>query len=370
VEPPWALVASGELPPQLTAFDKAVRPYMDKYKITAGVLAVMKDGRLVFNRGYGWLNPARTEAVQPDTPMRFASVVKPITRAAIHKLIADGKTLDGQALTLQTKAFAALGVTPLNLPGHQMDSRLKEITIQHLLDHKGGWDSKQLPLGDPMFQTPLVSQATGHQPAGANDVIRFMAGQPLQRDPGTKDIYSNFGYCVLGRIIEKASGKKYIDYLREDLLGPLGIGSFEVGRSLPTDRNPREPMYVSREPPVPNVMRPALPPCPACDGGFHLEAMDSHGGLIGTAADLLRFAAKFDFDGMPYTSGPKMLAHYGSLPGTTSLLRWRDKGVLFAAIFNLRHPGDGFEIGEFLKMDGAEIDGSLQKAADSISEWP
>lgn len=364
------LVASGDLPPKLTAFDKTMRAYMEKYKITAGELAVMKDGRLVFNRGYGWLNPLHTEAVQPDTPMRFASVVKPITRAAVHKLIADGKKIDGQPLTLQTKAFVALGIQPLNLPGHQMDNRLKDITIQHLIDHKGGWDRNQLPLSDPMFQTTLISLATGHQPAGADDVIRFMAGQPLQRTPGAKEIYSNFGYCVLGRIIEKASGKKYIDYVRAELLAPLGADSFEVGRSLPADRNPREPAYVSLEPPGPNVMNPFLPPCPLCDGGFHLEAMDSHGGLIGTAADLLRFAAKFDYHGKPYTANPALLAHYGSLPGTTSLLRWRKNGVLFAAIFNLRHPGDGFEPDKFFKMDGAEIDLSLQKTADSISEWP
>ena len=292
--------------------------------------------------------------------MRFASVVKPITRAAVRKLIADGKTIDGRPLTLETKAFVALGVKPLNLPGHKMDPRLKDVTVQHLFDHRGGWDSMQAPLFDPMFQTPLISKATEHYPAGADDIVRFMAGQPLQHDPGAKEVYSNFGHCVLGRIVEKASGKKYIDYVREDLLGPLlGATSFEVGRSLPSDRNPREPAYVSLEPPVPNVVNPAPPPGPACDGGFHLEAMDSHGGLIGTAADLVRFASKFFVDGSTYMNRPGPAAHYGSLPGTSSLLRWRADGVLFAAVFNLRHA-----------EKSEEVDGLLEKAANSVGEWP
>ncbi|HEX6369898.1 MAG TPA: serine hydrolase domain-containing protein [Longimicrobium sp.] len=370
--PPPLLVGSGNLPPELAPFDSAVRAYMKKYQISAGVLAVAKDKKIVLSRGYGWLGPTFSEAVQPDTPMRIASVVKPITRAAIRKLVKDGK------LALQDKAFgdSLLGSKRLNRPGHAVDPRLTDITIQHLIDHKGGWDRYQAPLFDPMMQTTLISMATGRQPAGANDVIRFMIGQPLQRDPGTKEIYSNFGYCVLGRIIEKVSGKKYIDYLRDDLLGALDITSVEVSRSLPTDRNRREPVYVSREPPVPNVMMPATPPVPACDGGLHLEAMDSHGGLIVSAPDLVRFAAKFNNDGTPYDDEPAGTAHEGSLPGTTARLQWRMDNVLIAAIFNLRHPPEGrkFDPDKFnpeaLSPNAAEIGAALNKAADSITRWP
>ena len=48
-----------------------------------------------------------------------------------------------------------------------------------------------------------------------------MMGKPLDHDPGKKEVYSNFGYCVLGRVIEKASGKRYEAFVRDTVLNPL-----------------------------------------------------------------------------------------------------------------------------------------------------
>lgn len=364
-DPPPRLVGSGTLRPGLAAFDKAVRDFMVAQKISAGTLAVARKGRLVLSRGYGWLDALHSEAVQPDTPMRFASVAKPLTRAAVRQLL--GTTMaNGSVFALGSAAFDILDVQPLNLPGHQRDSRLKDITIQHLLDHRGGWDSDKGPLLDPMFQTPLISAATGHQPASADDVVRFMVGQPLQNAPGAVMKYSNFGFCVLGRVIEKLSGRKYIDFLRDNVLVPSGISGIEAGRSLPWQRNPREPHYANTDPPVPNVVNPALPPCPLADGGFHLEAMDAHGGLIGSAADLVRFGSKFNFDGVPLMGdATDNRSHSGSLPGTTSLLQWRDDGVVMAVIFNIRRGKSQAQMGQF----GQQIADALKQAADSITDW-
>jgi N-acyl-D-amino-acid deacylase len=185
-----------------------------------------------------------------------------------------------------------------------------------------------------------------------------MVGRRLQHDPGSTEKYSNFGHCVLGRLIEKVSKKKYADFIREDLLAPLGITSIRLGHSLPEDRNPAEPVYVSLEA-GPNVVNPQRPPGPLCDGGFYLEAMDAHGGLIGSATDLVRFANSFKINGEPYTGSPGAARHDGSLPGTSSFLQWREDRVLIAAIFNLRHA-----------PNSDEIAGSLNAAADSIIKWP
>jgi N-acyl-D-amino-acid deacylase len=382
VDPPPLTVCGQPLQPvaPYAQFDRVLRDYLKKHHIPGAVLAVMKDRRLVLSRGYGWMGDRAHTRVLPTTPMRIASVVKTITRAALRKLETDGKLSFNGAKGLDIPAFRYLDVKPL--PLQQADRRFYDITLQHLLDHRGGWDRTALPVLDPMFQTPMVSLATGHPPADAADVLRFMAGQPLQADPGkahdqepeATKYYSNFGYCVLGRVIEKASGKKYIDYVRDDLLAPLGIKSIELGRSLPADRNPSEPVYVCSEPPVANVVQPAMGLCPLSDGGFHLEALDSAGGLIASAPDLLRFAAAFEANGVAYNGVPMNWTATGSLPGTSALLRWRPDGVLLAAIFNHRPIAPRLTL--TTGMPGiedtamAEFVAAIDAAVDSTSAWP
>jgi CubicO group peptidase (beta-lactamase class C family) len=190
-----------------------------------------------------------------------------------------------------------------------------------------------------------------------------MAGQPLQFDPGSKTAYSNFGYCVLGRVIEKASGKPYVRYVREDLLAPLGVKSVELGRSLPKDRNPREPVYLD-----PGSGRNVVEPeskvqVPAPDGTFYLEAMDSLGGLIASAPDLVRFLQAYWVDGEPRRPGETYsYTFFGSLPGTKAVVIQRPDGVNIAALFNQRVDPSG------LSYD--DIRDVLNRAADGIKKWP
>ncbi|EXI67779.1 MAG: hypothetical protein AW08_01720 [Candidatus Accumulibacter adjunctus] len=93
-----------------------------------------------------------------------------------------------------------------------------------------------------------------------------------------------------------------------------------LARSLPRDRHPREPVYSSPCLPVPNVVDRSQPPGPLCDGGFHIEAMDPHGGLIFSAPDLVRFALRFKFDGRPNTGDAAPISHTGSLPGSIGIV--------------------------------------------------
>src|SRR5205814_4745692 len=112
--------------------------------------------------------------------------------------------------------------------------------------------------------------------------------QRLDFDPGSKEVYSNFGYCVLGRVIEQVSGMTYIDYVKAEIF-PRAAKSIQLGRSLPKNRNPAEPIYRDSGTTT-NVMEPASSvKVPWPDGGFCLEAMDSHGGLVASAPDLVQF---------------------------------------------------------------------------------
>jgi N-acyl-D-amino-acid deacylase len=338
---------------ELAAFDRAMQTYMRERDISAGTLAVMKDGKVILSRGYGYADKEGKTRTAPDELFRLASVSKPITAAGVRKLIQEGK------LRPSNLVWDLLGLTPP--PGKTADPRWKKVTVAHLLDHKGGWDRGVA--GDPMFKPLLIAKALGKPgPATAEDVIAYMAGEPLQFEPGAKSVYSNFGYCVLGRVIEKVSGKKYIDYVRDDVLAPAGIKRIALGRTLPTDRDPAEPFYDDDGKGL-NVMRPDQKEfVPAPDGSFHLEAMDAHGGLIGPADELVQFLKAYRVDGRPVGPKPVQDAFFGALPGTFTMLYQRGDGVAVVALFNRWHDAGG--------NDPFEIRRLIDQAADSIQSWP
>ncbi len=328
-------------------FDEAMRQYMKERSIPAGTLAVSREGKLLLARGYGFADAQGRRPLSPDDPLRLASLTKPITAAAIHTLVREGK------LSLDAKAFPLLGLKPL--PGQQPDARLNDITIRHLLEHKGGWDYQQT--FDPMFRPQEIAAALKEPgPAGPVDIIRYMMGQPLQFDPGSKVSYSNFGHCVLGRVIERVSGQTYLAYVRKTIFDPLGAQSIELGRSLPQYRNPREPVYHN-----PGKGRNIFDPqgkeeVPAPDGTFYLEAMDANGGLIASSRDVVRFLDAYWISGEPRHGNGREYLLFGRLPGTFTMAMQRPNGVNLAALFNQDADPSGRDYHALQKM--------LREAAD------
>jgi CubicO group peptidase (beta-lactamase class C family) len=352
--PAKPLPMSGTEVTELAAYDQAMQKFMQARNIKAGTLAVMRNGKLVLARGYGWLDSGETQQCGPQTPMRLASIAKPITLAAVQKLMRERK------LARDTKVFSLLGIKAPS--GQTMDKRLSDITVEHLIQHRGGWDREEA--GDPMFKSLQIAKALGKEgPATANDVSHYMAGQPLQFDPGSKSVYSNFGYCLLGRVIEKVSGQSYADYVKAEVAAPLGLTSIELGRTLPKNRNSKEPVYRDRGVTT-NVMLPSSTvKVPWPDGGFHLEAMDSHGGLIASAPDLVKFLQAYWMNGSPRKAGESTSYIFtGSLPGTYTFMTQRPDGINIAVLFNQRGSGSDPEYDE--------IQGLLTKTTDGIKAWP
>jgi CubicO group peptidase (beta-lactamase class C family) len=286
--------------------------------------------------------------------------------------------------------------------GRKRDPRLKNITVRQLLQHTGGWDRAKS--GDPMFRSVEIAKALDvPPPAHAEHVIRFMLGKPLDFDPGERYAYSNFGYCVLGRIIEKVSGETYQNYVKKHVLGPLGIKAGRLGKTLLPGRAPGEVTYHAKGK-GPSVFADNLgKPVPLPYGTWYLEAMDSHGGWISSAVDLVRFAAVFDKPGeCPILSkksietmfarpegsagynakGKPRSAYYacgwnvrvagknksnqwhtGALDGTATILVRRHDGLCWAVLFNARNNPRG----EYL---AGLIDGLVHEAADKVERWP
>ena len=157
------------------AIDKTVLQFMDTIGCQAATVAISIDGKLVYSRGYGWIDEAKKKPVPPDALMRIASVSKPITATVVKKAIRAGQ------LSLDAKAFDLIAVKPRG--GKVADPRIKNITVRQLLEHKGGWDRDTA--FDPMFRTREVENDLQlSKPATSTNVIQYMLTQPLQFAPG------------------------------------------------------------------------------------------------------------------------------------------------------------------------------------------
>ncbi|HVT56930.1 MAG TPA: serine hydrolase domain-containing protein [Thermoanaerobaculia bacterium] len=386
-----ALPISGTSVPELASYDRIIQNLMQKWHLPGGSVAVVRDGRLILARGYGWAAAEERQRVQPDSLFRIASLSKSLTAAAILKLVEDGK------LRLHDRAFLLLKDLAPSGAAHA-DRRLDQITVLHLLQHSGGWDRDQS--FDPMFRSREIARTMGvPTPPGAAVIVRYMMDKPLQFAPGTRCVYSNFGYCVLGRIIEKTTGQRYEDFVRSHILRPAGITCMGIGHSLLAERAPKEVRYYG----FPGIglarsvfaSGPAKVPWPY--GGWYIEAMDAHGGWIASAVDMARFITAVDARGhRPQILRPpslqQMIArpappqsvgsdnwygmgwqvrpadgdanwwHSGSLDGTSTLMVRAYNGLTWVVLFNSRPKNsDAF---------GGELDSAMWRAAGAVKTWP
>ena len=355
--------STGVTPPGMETYDRLIPELMEKWEIPGGAIAVVKDGRLVLAKGYGLADVENEELVQPDSLFRIASISKPVTAVAILKLMENG------LLDLDERAFDILD--HLEAPGGEvLDPRVEEVTVRQLLHHSGGWDRDAS--FDPMWSPRRIAAETGtERPMVCEDVVRYMLGQPLDFDPGTKYAYSNFGYCILGRIVEKKSGKTYEEYVREAVLAPPGITEMRIGGTRPEEREDGEVKYYHF--PGAELTSSVLPDGPErvpwTYGGFHLATHDANGGWVASPIDLVRFTVSLDADTAPSSVDPGTLNlmlirpeprlqetpyyygmgwgvrpvqgganwwHNGSTPGTTATLVRTQGGITWAALFNSR----------------------------------
>lgn len=406
-EKPQALVLpSGPIPSSGAShdgtlpLDEMVTAFLEEHNVAGATVAVAKHGKLLYSRGFGYADVTVLQKMQPDATMRIASVSKPITGVAIMMLIDQGK------LTLDTTVMPVL--RNAGFPKPTGDERWDEITVRHLLNHAGGWDRGVSE--DPMFQVIEASRALKlKKPARQSDIIRWKLGHPLDFDPGQKYVYSNFGYCILGRIIAAVSGQRYEEWVTENILKPRGMVDTRLGKTPIADRGESEVRYhmqkltkhTSYWDSVRNGVK-ATPLVEAPYGRWSVEVMDAHGGWVSSAPDLLRFIGGLDDWDRPLMSeasiqqmlarpqlkdtgseasywygggwsvrsagrGGKILDrrniwHNGALSGTSTLVVRRWDGYSWAVLFNT----DKSVSGE--RLSGL-IDSKMHRAVDRVSDW-
>jgi N-acyl-D-amino-acid deacylase len=170
---------TGTYLPALGSFDETILAFMETNHIPGAAFAIVKDGQLIYSRGYGYANSEEKEPATPTSLFRLASVSKPITAVAIMTLVQSGK------LKLDEPAFPLLDFRPFLPPGHHQDPRLDSITVRQLLEHSGGWDRDKS--GDIMFKHFQVAADMGiASPPDHESLIRWAMGQLLDFTPGSR----------------------------------------------------------------------------------------------------------------------------------------------------------------------------------------
>ncbi|MFM7149491.1 MAG: serine hydrolase domain-containing protein [Gemmataceae bacterium] len=274
----------GKADPAFESIDQFMALFLEKSNFPGASLAMGRAGKMEYARAYGYAHREAKQPMRTDSLFRISSVSKALTAVAIMQLVERGK------LRLDDKVFEVLSLVP---PGRGFDRRWRDITVEMLLEHRGGWDEKRSP--DPMFISPQVAEEMGvAHPAMPPAIIAYMLRRKLDFEPGEKFAYSNFGYCLLGRIIEKVGRQNYEAHIKKQVLAPLGIKTMRLGKTLFAQRAPGEVKYYSSMQAV-SVLGPLRgQKGPAAYGGFAMEALDSHAGWIACAPDLLRFVMAFD----------------------------------------------------------------------------
>lgn len=382
----------------LESFDQMMTSFMEKFKAPGAALAVARKGQLVYSRGFGFSDLEKKEVVEHDALFRIASVSKPFTAVMILKLAEQDK------IRLSDKVLDIIKIRPNLSSGVKIDPRWKEITVDHCLHHTGGWDREKS--FDPIGRVAEIAKTLGTKlPVRPSQIVEYMLSFPLDFDPGSKAVYSNLGYIILGRIIEAVAGP-YEETVRNHVLKPVSITRMQLGKARLENRAKGEVRYYPLKPWTgPAVVGPKIGEVvPGQYGAQNLEGFEAHGGWIASASDLVRFAVAFnnwkkspllkestiqtmlarpdglagyDVKGKPKASylgcgwmvrptgnsSRPNFWHTGLISGTSTLLVNRHDDLSWAVLFNTDFNSEN-------KPLASLIDPLVHQAADAVKKWP
>jgi D-alanyl-D-alanine carboxypeptidase len=176
-------------------------------KSSAMSVTVSKDGQVVHEAAFGQRVPGTGEATEVTDRYRIASISKVLTAVAVLQLVEQGKLSLDQPVGWDLAGD--VGAAPV-------DGRIEGITVRRLLSHTAG-----LGVGDSLTFGAVVPSC----PAAAQRVL----SASLAYNPGGGYVYANLGYCLLGLLIQRVTGRPYTDVVRDGVLTPLGITDMAIG---------------------------------------------------------------------------------------------------------------------------------------------
>lgn len=357
--PPAPVTVSSRIPNSLSNTDYfnsinvEVEKFLQRRNIVGATLSIAKDGKLVMAKGFGMSNKEEKTQVEPYNLFRVASVSKLVTAVGIMKLCEEKK------LSLDDKVFGSSGLLNDSMYLNYVDKRMENITVYHLLNHSAGWNNRY---GDPSFMNQYISsQLNKPLPISDSDIISFMMKKRMHFNPGSTSAYSNFGYQVLGKIIEKVSGKSYEEYIKTSVLFPIGIFDMKLGHSYFEEKDELEVKYYEAGAMdfVPDYQDPTKM-VPRYYGGNDIHTLGSAGGWIASSTDLLKLLLAIDGENYPsdilshesiQTMTTPILPHYsplgwrgvtvdgswyrtGTLAGTSAMMERKSNGISYVFIVN------------------------------------
>lgn len=237
--------------------------FMQQNNAREAAIAIAKDGRLVFARGYTYAVPG-APITQPTSGFRVASLSKSVSAIAFFHLM-QGRSL----ITTRSKLVDLVAL------GTPRDPRVNDMRMQHLIDHTSGYTGT--------WPTTVVNKLQ----QARNDI----QNEWLLSPPGTSAKYSNSGFQMLGLVIEEQTGSTYWDYVRQNLLAPLDITRSHLITSGPVSGDVRcqegswggsRLLQVSRT--------TLLPWWPLVNRAYDVTpvSMDASGGLVMSPVDYVR----------------------------------------------------------------------------------
>lgn len=257
---------SGELAAKI---DAVVERERVRLKIPGLNIAIARNGRLLYEKGFGMADLEQQVPATPDTRFRTASIAKPITATAVMQLVERG------ALDLDA---------PIQKYCPAFPQKPWPVTARQLLGHLAGVRH---------YTRPGESAGTEHFFALV-DSLKLFKDDPLLHEPGTKYEYSTYGYSVLGCAIEGASTMTYPDYVRGHVFEPASMSHTDIDHVFLIRRGRArgyqlldEEGYARLPPAAKTIAKPGE----IYNAVLHDTSMKiPGGGLLSTASDLVRFA--------------------------------------------------------------------------------
>ena len=365
---------------EFAGVEKTVNSFLKKWSIAGASIAITKDGKLIYARGFGYADTALKTETQPYSRFRIASISKLVTAVGIMKLQEEGK------LALTDSVFGSKGILNDPFYGEPKDKRVYKINVAELLSHEAGWTQRY---GDQMFMPLVVAEKMGLKPpVDTKTIVKFALEKRLQYTPGLGKAYSNLGYSILGLVIEKVSGMSYEDFCRKTIMEPLGIYDMKIAGNLPSEKASFEVTYYE---PADVVLKPSIygtgEMVTPSYGGNDIRALGAAGAWVATAPDLMRLLLAVD----GFKTRPDILTDQsirfmtendngfapvgwkgtvmdgtwwrtGSFPGSAGMMKRQSDGISWVVLFN-SSAWNGPEIYSY-------ISNMMNHAISKIDFWP
>ena len=326
----------------LSTVDSRVTAFMDQYNIPGASIAISKNEKMVYAKGYGMANVDDAKPVTPNSVFRVASISKMFTGVSILKLVEDGE------LNLDDRVFGPTGILGANFGTATLTDQELQITVDHLLHNSfGGWGVASG--GDPIDYFPDYDN---------DQFIEYVLNTwDLTYPIEDTYVYSNTGYWLLARVVEKVSGQSFSNFAK-NLFSAADISTLHYTKFTVEDRQPNEVEYYGQDGEEQWVYTIS-------------SRRDGDGGVVISAPDLLRAVCALDKsslradvisnatvellrgNGPLATNWGRGIGFWneqgywwttGALPATRSWLVSRYDGISMVMILNSKSNNESFDI--------------------------